>query len=335
MEVDTGIIIVMAYPETIVMVAEEWYSPLLKYIGVGTKNYVRAGHAALVLIHKETGQLEYHDFGRYITTRPYGRVRGANYDRELAFPLKANIENGVISNLNEILTFLATNPDLTHGEGKLIASVCHRVDYDKAKSHIKKMQERERLRYAAFIKDATNCARFVTDALIAGVTDARIRYRLKRSQWFTPSTVGNVVIANTGEEVFEADCNGVRVFTATVFSINKKYLFDRLKDYKHSFIGNIRPKRIHGMHGNAQWLGGIAAGAWYEITSHEQLNAGEFRLRRFAPNGRLDIDAVFNNKDGFTSREQFKVIHYSNCLYCRVLQHDEEYILNYNRDFIV
>ena len=37
---------------------------------------LRAGHAALVLIDKEKGDLEYHDFGRYITSEPNGRVRG-------------------------------------------------------------------------------------------------------------------------------------------------------------------------------------------------------------------------------------------------------------------
>ena len=39
---NTGIILVLAYPETIVMVADEWYSSLLKYLGIGCKNYVRA-----------------------------------------------------------------------------------------------------------------------------------------------------------------------------------------------------------------------------------------------------------------------------------------------------
>ena len=48
----TGIILTLAYPETIVMVADEWYSPYMCYLGVGKKNYVRAGHAALVLIDK-------------------------------------------------------------------------------------------------------------------------------------------------------------------------------------------------------------------------------------------------------------------------------------------
>ena len=55
---NNGIILTLAYPETIVMVADEWYSHYLRFFGIGKKNYVRAGHAALVLINKKTGILE-------------------------------------------------------------------------------------------------------------------------------------------------------------------------------------------------------------------------------------------------------------------------------------
>ena len=102
---NSGIILTLAYPETIVMVADEWYSPYIRYLGVGKKNYVRAGHAALVLIEKATGILEYHDFGRSITPIPNGRVRGKDTDHELEFPIMANIKNDNIENLNDILDF--------------------------------------------------------------------------------------------------------------------------------------------------------------------------------------------------------------------------------------
>ena len=205
---NTGIILTLAYPETIVMVADEWYSQYLRFLGVGKKNYVRAGHAALVLINKTTGILEYHDFGRYITPIPNGRVRGRDTDHELDFPIKAEIKEDEIQNLNGVLQFLATHPKLTHGDGKLIASVCNAIDYDKARSHITRMQNRHFIRYAAFIKDACNCARFVTDSLIASVTDFNIKKHLKKSKWFTPSTIGNVVIADTENHIFEFSVTG-------------------------------------------------------------------------------------------------------------------------------
>ncbi|PHS10105.1 MAG: hypothetical protein COA88_03545 [Kordia sp.] len=330
---NTGIIVVMAYPETIVMVADEWYSPFLKYFGLGKKNYLRAGHAALVLIDKKKGDLEYHDFGRYITSEPNGRVRGEKYDRELRFPIKAKIVNNRIQNLNEILEFLSVNPKLTHGEGKLVASVCDQIDYDQAKNHIQKMQRQGAIRYAAFVKNASNCARFVTTILIASVTNQRIKKKLIFSQNFTPSTVGNVVFADTNNQVYEVRDGVISKFESTQFKENKRCFFDRLPGYQVNLIGTLTPKSVAGLHKNAQWLSGIAAGAWYELTVDAKLNDNEFRFRRISPNGTIDIDAVFTTKNGFTLGKKFKIIHNSNCFYCTVEQDRKIMQLGYLRDF--
>ena len=330
---NTGIILVLAYPETIVMVSEEWFSPFLKYLGVGKKNYVRAGHAALVLIDKKKGDLEYHDFGRYITNEPNGRVRGEKYDRELRFPIKAIIVNNRIQNLNEILEFLSVNPKLTHGDGKLVASVCDQIDYKKAKNHIQKMQRQGAIRYAAFLKNASNCARFVTTTLIASVTNDRVKKKLVSSLGFTPSTVGNVVLADTNNNVYEVVDGVISKFESTKFKENKKYLFDRLPEHQVCFIGTLTSKPVEGVHVNAQWLSGIAAGAWYEFTLDIRLNDNEFRFRRISPNGNVDIDAVFVSKNGFTLEKEFKIIHNSNCFYCTVEQDNKIMQLGYLRDF--
>ena len=57
-----------------------------------------------ILINKKTGILEYHDFGRYITPEPNGRVRGKDTDHELEFPIVAKIENDTIVKKLEIYT---------------------------------------------------------------------------------------------------------------------------------------------------------------------------------------------------------------------------------------
>jgi len=330
---NTGIILVLAYPETIVMVADEWYSSFLKYLGIGKKGYVRAGHAALVLIDKKKGELEYHDFGRYITNEPNGRVRGEKYDRELKFPIKAEIINNSIQNLNEILEFLSMNPKLTHGDGKMVASVCDQINYEKAKNHIHKMQRRGSIRYAAFVKNATNCARFVTTTLIASVTNDIIKKKLVSSQNFTPSTVGNVVLSDTNNKVYEVKDGVISKFESTQFKENKKYFLDRLPGHQVDLIGTLIPKSVDGVHENAQWLSGIAAGAWYEFTSEMQLNDNEFRFRRVSPCGNIDIDAVFVAKNGFSLEKEFKVIHNSNCYYCTIEQDNKIMQLGYLRDF--
>ena len=325
---NTGIIITMAYPDTVVMVSKEWFSPYLRYLGVGKKNYVKAGHAALVLINKETGILEYHDFGRYITPEPFGRVRGGDTDNELQFPLQAIIEDGIILNLNEMLKFLATHPKLTHGDGKLIASVCGAIDYKKARTHITTMQQKHFIRYAAFIKEGCNCARFVTDALIASVTDLKIKNNLINSKRFTPSTVGNVLLSNTEKFVFEVSVTGIiSEFKGSQKNENVRCFLDKLKNHTPNFVGTLEPKPVDGLHEKAQWLSGIAAGAWFEL--HKTEHEVEFHFKRISPHGHIDVHETFIVEDkNFSYNQTFEFVHYSNCRFFHIQQHGKVYRFN-------
>ncbi|MEZ4797377.1 MAG: DUF6695 family protein [Flavobacteriaceae bacterium] len=322
---NSGIILTLAYPETIVMVADEWYSPYMHYLGIGKKNYVRAGHAALVLIDKTTGILEYHDFGRYITPIPNGRVRGKDTDHELDFPLKAEIKEDKIKNLNEIFEFLATHPKLTHGDGKLIASVCNAIDYKKARSHITRMQNKHFIRYAAFIKNACNCARFVTDSLIASVTNSKIKKRLKQSKWFTPSTIGNVVIADTENYVYEVSEKGdISKYQSSVKKDNRRYFLDRLKNHTPNFKGTLESLQTDTKSQHAQWLDGIAAGAWFELYTSEIAHL--YRFRRISPHGNIDVNGLYAISDtSFDYDKDYKFIQYSNCAFFHIEQQNKVY----------
>ncbi|MCK5400710.1 MAG: hypothetical protein KAJ28_03675 [Flavobacteriaceae bacterium] len=320
---NSGLIIILAYPETIVRLADEWYSTLLRFIGIGKKNYVRAGHAALVLINKETGVLDYYDFGRYITAQSTGRVRGKDTDHELDFFLKAQIVDGEIKNIDEILKFLATNPKLIHGEGKLIASVCDEIDYEKARNYITMMQNKYFIRYGAFIKDATNCSRFITTTLIASVNNENIKKQLIKSTRFTPSTISNVILANTGNCVYEVSDEGkISEYNSSIRKENLKCFFDKLRTYEPSLIGNQHPKFVDGVHEKAQWLGGVGAGAWFEL--YETDNETEYNYRKIAPCGHINVHDVFVVNDStFNYQEDFNFVHYSNCKFFHVEQNDK------------
>lgn len=332
---NTGTILTLAYPDTIVMTAEEWYSPYLRYIGIGKKKYLRAGHAALVLIDNKTGDLSYHDFGRYITKEPHGRVRGKKHDRELDFPIKANMVRGKIINLDEILHFLATNPKLTHGDGKLLASVCDAINYEKANEHIAEIQRHGSIYYAAFKKKSCNCARFVTTTLIASLTDKRVKKALKKSMWFTPSTVGNVMLANTQADVYEVTEKGVELFTSTSRKETIRCFLDRLKGYEPNFIGTLEPKHVQGVADNAQWLPGIACGTWFEIHSLPA-RTFSYRIRRIAAYGNVDVDGVFKvNDPAFDIQKPYQFIHNSNCLYCNIQQGDKIYYFSFECDYLL
>lgn len=328
-----AIILILAYPETIVSHAEEWYSKYLRFLHIGSKTHVRAGHAALVLINTSTGILEYHDFGRYITSSPNGRVRGRETDFELHFPIVADIENGQIKNLNDILKFLGTHPKLTHGDGNLYASVCNAIDYNKARKHITAQQNIGFIRYAAFIDDACNCARFVTDSLIASVTDSKIKSALIKSKGFTPSTIGNVVLADTENMVYLISESGeISEFTSTVAKENRRLFLDRLKGYSPSLEGTLIPKHNGIKSDHAQWLSGIAAGAWFEI--HDIGSVTEFRFRRISPYGNIDCDGIYLiNSETFDLSIHYKFIHYSNCKFFHIEQKNITYKFEFQRDF--
>ena len=333
MQKNDAFILTLAYPETIVSHAEEWYSRYLRFFGIGNKNHVRAGHAALVLIHKETGVLEYYDFGRYITASPNGRVRGRETDFELDFSLKAEIEVGSIKNIDTLLQFLATNPKLTHGDGTLYASVCNTIDYKKARNHITERQREGFVRYAAFIKEACNCARFVTDALIASVTDAKIKGKLKRSKWFTPSTIGNVVIADTENYIYQISEKGkIQQFTSTVSKENRRLFLDRLKGYDPSLVGTLAPKPNNEKKLHAQWLGGIAAGAWFEI--YDLGSKSEYRFRRISPYGNIDCDAIYSvDSEAFNIASEYVFVHYSNCQFFHIEQDSKRFRFEYIKPY--
>lgn len=324
----------LAYPETVVSHADEWYSGCLRYFGIGNRYQVRAGHAALMLINKSTGVLEYHDFGRYITSEPNGRVRGGDTDHELNFPMAAKIIDGRIENLKEILIFLATKPKLTHGEGTLYASVCDAIDYQKTRKHIDAMQDLGFIRYAAFIKKACNCARFVTDTLIAGTTNETIKTQLHKSKRFTPSTIGNVVIADTQSYVFEVSDKGViGQFKTSIMRLNRTLFLDRLKGYKPSKIGTLIPKENDVKQEHAQWLSGIAAGAWFEL--YDLNDTSNYRFRRISPDGHVDVDAVYcTQQNGFNYEGPYSFIHYSNCKFFHIEQNEQIFrfdLKNFNR----
>lgn len=322
---NSGIIITLAYPETIVRVSDEWFIPFLRYFGIGTKDFVRAGHAAFVLIDKATGILEYHDFGRYIIPRPHGRVRNKVTDHELDFPLKAEIKDNEIRNLNEILEFLATNPKLTHGEGKMIASVCDAINYDNAKTYIASLQEPYFINYAVFKKDASNCSRFVTTTLIASTTNPKIKRKLIWSTRFTPSTVGNVVKSDTKNMVYEVSDKGViSEFKSTIAKENIKYFLDSLKGFSPNTIGNLEPKKVEGICDKAQWLSGIGSGAWFELQPTNQNSV--FRFRRVSPYGNVDVHDVFHvNEASFDYNQSFNFLHHSNCSVLHIMQNETIY----------
>jgi len=313
----TGKIIVLAHPDTFVKVTEEWICKFLPLVGLGTREYIKAGHAALVLIENETGNAFYYDFGRYVTPVGYGRVRGANTDAELEIPFKATFtDNNSLKNFKEFLLWLDANPEITHGEGRLLASVCDLVDYDKAKKHILNLQYRGSVLYGAFSKTESNCSRFVTDTLLAATKEKGIRKALKFNKLFTPSTVGNVEKAATKAVVFQVQEGVISEFNSSAFKEN-------LKNYFHKNRPEKKEKDLPKLPINAQKLEGAGSSAWFELLS-EKLPLNHFRIKRYNELHVMDFDGIYEASEVFDEKLPFRFTYDSHCEVCHILQSDKK-----------
>lgn len=316
----SGKIIILAFPDTFVKLSDDLICKILPYLGLGTTDYIKAGHAALVLIENKTGKAQYFDFGRYVTPKGMGRVRSDITDFELKINLKiSSSTNGQINNLDDILTWLNKNPQKTHGDGRMIASVCDDIDFKKATSFIEKLQNKGSFPYSAFAINGSNCARFVTDTILASTDNQKIIRALKFNKQFTPSCIGTVEIASTAGKVYEIIDGTVKIFKGSALKENLKNYFHKKKrtTVKHSeksnFLASQSSKNIH-------LLEGIGSSALFELID-ENLSKSYFRIKRYNVDLVADLDAVFKTDSSFISSEEYKFIFDSHCKFCHVFQH--------------
>lgn len=312
----TGKIIALAYPDTFVKGSTELICKLLPYVGLGTKHYIKAGHAALLLVDNETGAIRYFDFGRYVTPPGYGRVRSAETDAELEIPFKALFDaEGSLNNVEEVLRWLDANPHRTHGNGRLLASVCDTVDYKKAETYILNLQARGSIPYGVFEKEGSNCSRLVAETLLESTDATRIIKRLKFNKLFTPSTVGNVEIAATNGVVFEVLHGVVNPFSGSAFKENLTNYFDKKN------VPTNRPDRKKMTLDEVHVLEGIGSSAYFKIVS-SSLPKYHYRIQRFNEYCELDFDGVYVCEK-FDVNAPYSFTYDSHCKYCHVLQNDK------------
>lgn len=317
----TGKIIVLAYPDTFVTVSDEWICKFLPLVGIGTRRYIKAGHAALILIENKTLIARYFDFGRYVTPPGHGRVRGANTDAELEIPFKARL--GIdysLENIHEFLLWLDANPQKTHGEGRLLASVCEYVNFDRAEKHIQNLQEKGSVRYGAFSKTESNCSRFVTDTLLAAAKEKHIHKALKFNKLFTPSAIGNVEKAATSVGIYEVQNGRVGLFNGTAFKEN-------IKNYFHRKRTASKEIELPLLSENAQKLSGTGSNAWFELLE-DKLKDNQFRIKRFNDLHENDFDGIYEALDKFDPSLPYRFTYDSNCEYCHILQNDKKIRFN-------
>jgi len=336
---NTGIFITLAWPDTFVSTSGGPLERFLQLLGAGKNDKFRGGHAALALIERATGLIEFHDFGRYITPDGSARTRGTKTDPEVAIDLRAKFDkNGQLTNLKDILIRLEADPEATHGDGRMLASFCYETDYKKAKKYINELMQRGSITYSVF-GEGSNCSRFVADSFKVSTLNNRLKWQHKLCMTITPSPIGNVINGSSDGEMWEVYQGIVRPYKGGRLRTAKELLqntFGTDKEMKNiSFIGNmIEPKKPDSVPNEAQWLGGRGAGSWFHVVQIGDFQDNEYRVLRYVPDGLVGYDCVFRlGRGALDLRQPYQFIYDCHAAKTTLIQHDRKLELHIVRVF--
>lgn len=289
-----GILIALAWPQTFCKQAGAWYDPMLNWLGIAKNNYYRVGHAAVLLIHPQNGEVHYFDFGRYHAPFGHGRVRSKQTDHELKINTIGQFDTkGQLTNYEAILGEIA-NKKACHGEGVLHASQT-KINFLKALQKANQMQTISPIAYGPFLPHGTNCSRFVRSVMKAGSSGIK-RLQMHLPITVSPTPIGNVKLLNVNKTITPSE-----IYPALVPE-KKQPLFLR-----STLPSPSRP--IH-LPISAQWLAGEGGGSWFHW---EKTTKGLF-VKRFDPNGNFECEGIFTiHKLEEISTDNISITHPSHC----------------------
>ncbi|KGE13753.1 DUF6695 family protein [Sphingobacterium deserti] len=290
------IAIPISWPDKTARGDEKWMA-VLKRMGVVKNLNFRVGHAAILLIERKSGKIEYFDFGRYIVPRGYGRSRSARFDPRLLIHTRAIFDrDSTIQNLDQVLAELEANEEATHGGGRTLFSICRNVSFEKGLEYAERLVETGPILYGAFAKNNNSCSRFVAQILTASMTsqDAR-RRKILYPESFKASPTSNVVNAAEAMEVF-CHIDGKTSLLPMNRRASMRFQFNLLKDNfskkgakslgSDTVAGMVQYQgRPEGVPTHGQWLGGIGEGAWFAL---EQTDRYTFIIRKYKADGKLE-----------------------------------------------
>lgn len=190
-----GTIVPIAFPETGAVVEGKWYDYPMKWVGIVKNDMWPVGHAALLLINHDNGEVHYMDFGRYHAPFQMGRVRDKYTDPDVTVNTKATIKDDKILNWFEIFDEVKNKVN-NHGKGRLVASVKRIKSFKKAFKKAKQMQERGAIFYGPFKSGGTNCSRFVSQVASASDIGIKRKIMLKMPYSVSPTPISNVLVIN-------------------------------------------------------------------------------------------------------------------------------------------
>ena len=333
------IALVLAWPESWSKAPEPIFK-LMEKVGFLKSRFFQAGHAAVVLIEGKTGNVEYFDFGRYTSDKGKGRVRSMKSDPKLEMSVTGRFDNnGKLKNLSEILVHIDSMPDETHGDGRMYVSVCKDFDFETCKSFVEGLQSMGSVDYRSFLPNSTNCAQFVADAMVAGVTCRKTKNRLRFPFTLLRATpIGNVeaistpqnYIVSEGEITVKDRINRLQVFwlffTGMLKNITGKNLTGRFPDNLET------PIRHRNISLEAQWLRGLGEGTWLTLLPFDGEDS-RYRILGQSATGQVEYDYLADSGgDEIDFDQPYQFVYDCSRMWATVMQNNRKIIFKFQMD---
>src|SRR5690606_8715542 len=186
--------IILTWPDATIRGDEKWMT-FFKKIGLVKNLNFKVGHTGVVIIKRETGEMHFYAFGRYIAPRGYGRARSKYSDPRLEITMKAQIQDNIITNLTEIITYFEQLNPAMYGEGVLYFSIAHGINFELAKAYGDDCVYQGQYPYGAVARNNNNCSRFITRMLIKSSKRYTWRHSINLPETIKASPISNVVNA--------------------------------------------------------------------------------------------------------------------------------------------
>lgn len=333
--------IIMAFPDFYTCPDGGWHIWVCEKLGIIKQGLVPGGHAAMAIIHKDTGEIEYADLGRYTAPKGLARLRTKNTDPDVKITIKGEFDaDGNLTNQEEIIRYFDSNRDIVQSIGAMYVSFNSTINYEQVMKYIRMMERKGSVVYNAFGRDHTNCARFVRSALLEGNVDSKTQRRLRFTPEPTPCPLGSVIYGASSGEVHRIWNGDMRPEKRNIVQLMYKYFFTNAPNehnIKFTSANGAFDEPEGGLpeyHG-AQWLGGLTKGAWFVVEKPDGLNEEkEFRIRKITAKKKQIFDYVFRVTDeSFDLNQPFEVTYDCTALFCTLMQNGKKYIFEYERPF--
>ena len=312
----SGILIALAYPDHFVRATEGKYNEFLRWVGIVNKDYVRAGHSALALIQRSTGRIFYADFGRYLTPYGHGRARTYLTDPELHVDFLATFNNyGECDNLEDILNFFDTRPQLTHGSGRCYAGVFD-VDFESAWEYIFRTNQKGSIKYGPFQPKGNNCSRFTWNALRKSCKNPWLRFKLYYR--FVPSIMPlDLVMSAPNGRRFLVENGRLHPVKFGQWDIWLR-LWEKYGGESQNHLYLDHDPELKG-----NWIESVGDRAFFAmVESFKDTMLIERRDERL----RLVFRRMYNIPGGFDPEGDFEFTYDSHAQFCTLLQNDNRFV---------